>query len=330
MQHVQNLEKIPPTERPVVLAMGCFDGVHTGHQKVISTAVAQANSRNGEAWVFTFSPHPAKVLSPETAPPIISAPQDRLRQLEALGVYGIIEIPFDHHYAHIEPESFLSNLRKAIPTLSGIVCGRDWSFGRRAGGNFQTLESFCKTHGITATAVPPVLYHGERISSTHIRKAVQTGNIPLAEKMLGRPFALFGTVVEGRGVGRSLGFPTANIVPDNGLIPASGVYAAFTRVESQKSKAKSPDIDSRPPLDTRHSTLRPSAVFIGERKTFNDPESVIEVYLLDFNGDLYGQPLEVCLVKKLRDIQRFPSRETLVEQIKKDIANVKQVLNEVP
>jgi riboflavin kinase/FMN adenylyltransferase len=305
MLHVKKPEEIPQTDKPVVLAMGCFDGVHIGHQKVIATAVEQAESCGGEAWVYTFNPHPAKVLSPETAPLLISAPTCRMRQFEALGVHGIIELPFDKTIAHIAPEEFLSCLQKTLPTLSGIVCGIDWSFGYKARGKFPALERLCAEHGITATAVPPVLFNGERVSSTHVRQAVREGNIPFAEQLLGRPFCIFGTVVKGQGVGHGLGFPTANVEPENELIPAPGIYAARTRINGEK-------IDS--------------AVFIGERKTFNNSDPVIESYLLEFEGNLYGQQIEVCLVKKIRDVIPFPSKKTLIEQIKKDILQIQVAL----
>jgi len=322
MLHVRKPEEIPQTDKPVVLAMGCFDGVHIGHQKVIAAAVAQAKTRGGEAWVYTFDPHPAKVLSPETAPSLISAPTCRMRQFEALGVNGVIELPFDKTIAQITPDEFLSNLRKTLPTLSGIVCGTDWSFGYKAQGKFQTLEKFCAKHGMTATAVPPVLFNGERVSSTHVRQAVREGNIPFAEQLLGRPFSIFGAVVKGHGIGRELGFPTANVEPENELLPAPGVYAAWTRLQesaggSQKSAILAP------------SSLipAPSAVFIGERKTFNDSAPVIEVYLLDFSGSLYGQQLEACLVKKIRAVIPFPSKEALVAQIEKDVVQISTLLN---
>lgn len=305
MLHVKNLEDIPSTGKPVVLAMGCFDGVHIGHQKVISTAVEQAGVRNGETWVFTFYPHPAKVLSPETAPPLISAEPCRLRQFEALGVHGVIAVPFDKTFAHMEPEEFLSNLWKKLPTLSGIVCGTDWSFGYKARGKFHVLEKLCAAHGITATAVQPVLYDENKISSTHIRQAVRDGDIPLAEQMLGRPFCIFGTVVKGLGLGRGLGFPTANVDPENELIPPPGVYAARTRINGREIS---------------------SAVFIGKRQTFGDHEPVIESCLLDFDGNLYGQQIEVCLIRKIRDVHPFPSKEALIEQIEKDVACIRRIL----
>lgn len=326
MLHVRNLEEIPPTDKPVVLAMGCFDGVHIGHQKVISTAVEQAEARGGEAWVFTFNPHPAKVLSPGNAPALISAETCRLRQFEALGVHGVIAVPFDKTFAHTEPEQFLANLWKKLPTLSGIVCGTDWSFGYQARGKFSSLEKLCAEHGITAAAVPPVLFAGERVSSTHIRKAIRSGDIPLAEKMLGRPFCIFGTVVKGRGVGRGLGFPTANIEPENELIPAPGVYAAYTRVQESDVRNQASAKSNLPPDPCSLTPEFPSAVFVGERKTFGDHEPVTEAYLLDFDGNLYRRHLEVCLVQKVRDVEAFSSKEELIVQIEKDIAQIRSIL----
>lgn len=306
MLHVKHIEEIPQTEHPVVLAMGCFDGVHLGHQKVISTAVEQAAKLNGEAWVFTFDPHPAKVLVPHKAPPLISADPCRFRQMEALGVQGVIETPFTLEFAQLSPETFLEELCKSAPQLSGIVCGQDWSFGYRASGNFQTLETFGKALGFTATAVEPLMDGDHKISSTTIRDAVSEGNIPLAEKLLGRPFSLFGTVIEGKKIGRELGFPTANIDPLNELLPGNGIYAARTQVDGQW-------VDS--------------AVFIGTRKTFDCHEHVIESHLIDFERDLYGKDLEVVLLEKTREVHPFPSKEALIEKIEEDIRQIRKRLS---
>jgi len=322
---IKQISELPQTGKPVVLAMGCFDGVHVGHQKVISTAVEQAAARGGEAWVYTFNPHPAKVLVPEKAPPLISAEPCRLRQMKALGVAGVIETPFTREFASLPPETFLSNLCADAPTLSGIVCGQDWSFGYRASGTFQTLETFGQQHGFTATAVAPVMDGDRKISSTTIRNAVSEGNIPLAEKLLGRPFSLFGTVVKGHGIGRGLGFPTANIEPLNELIPAPGIYAAYTLLQETENGGQKTE-DGSSVIGHPSSVLHPSAVFIGERKTFNDTTPVIESYLLDFDRDLYGQLLEVCLVEKTRDVHPFPTQETLIEQIKIDVAQIRTLL----
>ena len=299
-------KQIDAQGRPVVLAMGCFDGVHIGHQKVISTAVELAQQQNGTAWVFTFSPHPAKLLRPDIAPPLISAETCRIRRLKALGVAGMIEIPFTHEFAERTADDFLSELCTDLPTLAGVVCGEDWSFGKKAEGTIDSLHQYGKEHGFTAYSVQPVMDGDAKISSTTIRHAIAEGNLSVAEKLLGRPFSLFGKVVHGQKIGRELGYPTANIDPDNELLPGNGVYAAHTRVNGKCIQ---------------------SAVFIGMRQTFNCNQHVIESHLLDFSEDLYDQSLEVVLYKKMRDIGPFPSREALIQQIEIDIVQIRSVLD---
>ncbi|MBM4152406.1 MAG: bifunctional riboflavin kinase/FAD synthetase, partial [Kiritimatiellaceae bacterium] len=208
---------------------------------------------------------------------------------------------------------FLVALREGLPQLRGIVCGADWSFGFKALGKFNDLEQFCLQHGLTATAVAPVLFQGERISSTHVRQAIRDGNVLYAGQLLGRSFSLAGTVVPGRAIGRELGYPTANIASDKELIPAPGIYAAYTSIEASLEDCDSVD---------RH----PSAVFIGERSTFQDTEPVIESYLLDFQGDLYGRSIEVYFVEKIRDVYPFSSKEQLIEQMARDVVQVRDVL----
>lgn len=305
MLTVTDISKIPQTDHPVILAMGCFDGVHLGHQKVIRTAVEQARTLGGTAWVYTFEPHPAKVLVPEKAPPLISAKPCRLRKMEELGVDGLIETPFTREFASLPPEEFLTGLIEKAPNLSGVVCGVDWSFGVRASGNFNTLETFGKQHGFSATAVAPLMDGEKKISSSTIRKDLLNGNLPDAVRLLGRPFSLFGTVVDGKKIGRELGYPTANIDPLNELIPGNGVYAARTLT---------------------NGTWHTSAVFIGNRETFGCHKHVIESYLLDFDGDLYGQELEVVLVEKIREVVPFPTREALIAQIEDDVAQIRKRL----
>jgi len=333
MNLIRDILDIPKTDKPIVLAMGCFDGVHIGHQKVISTAVEQAAAHGGETWIYTFNPHPAKVLCPDKAPPLISAEPCRLRQFEALGVHGVIEIPFTLEFAQLTPDAFLSDLCQKAPTLSGIVCGQDWSFGYKASGTFQTLETFGKQHGFTATAVAPVMDGDHKISSTTIRNAVSEGNIPLAEKLLGRPFSLFGTVIHGNNIGRELGYPTANIDPLNELIPAPGVYAAYTLLQESGVRGQESGVRSQKTEPVIcHSTpatqqkRHPSAVFVGKRETFGCHKHVIESHLLGFDGDLYGQLLEVCLVEKTRDVHPFPTQEALIKQIEIDVAQIRQIL----
>jgi riboflavin kinase/FMN adenylyltransferase len=322
---VTDISKISNNANPVILAMGCFDGVHLGHQKVISNAVEQAKELGGEAWVYTFSPHPAKVLMPEKAPALISAEPSRLRQLQALGVAGVIEAPFTREFAALPPEDFLNDLTAKAPQLRGVVCGQDWSFGYRASGNFQTLETYGNAHGFKATAVAPLMNGDTKISSSTIRKDLAEGNMADAARLLGRPFSLFGKVVGGKKIGRELGYPTANIDPLNELIPGNGVYAAWTKVQSSEFRVQGSAKQNCEP-ETENCECFPSAVFIGNRETFECHKHVIESYLIDFAGDLYGKDLEVVLVEKTRDIRPFPSRQALIDQIKKDIDQIRGIL----
>lgn len=308
MQVLSDISSIPANGQPLVLATGCFDGVHLGHQHVIQTAVNHAAACGGQAWVLTFDPHPAKVLAPATAPPLISARPCRLRRFAALGVDGVIEIPFTEQVAQIDPTAFLNGLHTSLPSLRAIVCGADWSFGYNARGTVDLLKEGCALFNVEVIAVPPVLFAGEKISSTSIRCLIADGHVDAAAHRLGRPVSLFGRVVSGRGVGRELGFPTANIEPENELIPGPGVYAATGGIFSP----------AHPP-DQR------AAVFIGERMTFNDRTAVVEAHLLDFTGDLVGQQMELCLLQKLRTVEKFEDRNALRGQIERDLIAIRNL-----
>jgi riboflavin kinase/FMN adenylyltransferase len=303
---VTDIQEVDKKKRPLVLAMGCFDGVHIGHQAVISTAVQQANKLGGEAWVYTFNPHPAKVLVPHKAPPLISAKPCRLRQIEALGVTGIIEIPFTLEFAKLTPEEFLQDLIAGAPTLAGVVCGQDWSFGCLAAGKFQTLETFGEEHGFTATAVAPVMNGELKISSTTIRNMIAKGDIPAAAELLGRPFSLFGKVVQGKKIGRELGYPTANIaVPPGKLIPANGVYAGWVTFNGERHMA---------------------ATNVGYSPTFGNEAVTVEAYLLDFDRDIYGETLTVSFETYLRPEMKFDGLDKLIAQMGQDVENGRQYL----
>jgi len=306
MQLIRQMDAFPESGRPIVLAAGCFDGVHLGHQAVIRTAVDQAGAQNGEAWVFTFHPHPAKLLSPENAPVLINTEADQIKQFEALGVTGTLAVPFTSEFAQLMSDEFIDVLAFSIPKLAGIVCGEDWSFGHRAAGDVAKLTRLGTMRDIDVTAVPAVGHNGERISSTRIRQAVRTGDLSAAGELLGRPFSLSGRVVRGEGIGTTIGFPTANLEPENELLPAHGVYAAQTEIAGER---------------------RPSAVFIGLRETFKGTSIVVESHIFGEESDLYGKAITLHLIEKIRDVHPFPSRKALIEQIKKDVAHVRKLLN---
>lgn len=308
MRIIRALDEYKKTDALVILAAGCFDGLHIGHTAVIQKAIAKAQEINGEAWVFTFEPHPANVLMPDRAPPLIFTPHQQARHLQEMGIAGCILQPFTLDFMKQEPVRFFNSLRDCIPHLAGISVGEDWSFGRNRAGNATLLSELCRDHNLFFSALPEVQWKNERVSSTRIRKAITLGQMNDASGMLGRPVSTTGTVVHGEKIGRKLGYPTANIAPENDMLPPSGIYAARLRVGS---------------------TLYNAAAYIGHRATFhtNHPQ-VLEVHLLDEKEiDLYGQQVEVNYLKYIRVDQVFSDTEKLKCQIVADLAAIRSALD---
>ena len=308
MKIIRALEEVPDTKRPVILAAGCFDGLHIGHTAVIQVAIDRARAIGGEAWVFTFDPHPAKVLSPDHAPPLIFTHDQPSRQLQEMGVDGCILQPFTLDFMKQEPVDFFDHLCRCIPEPAGISVGEDWSFGRNRSGNAELLTKLCAERNMYFSAHPAVCWNDERVSSTRIREAIKLGHMTDATGMLGRPVSTIGTVVHGKKIGRELGYPTANIDPENDMLPPRGIYAARLRVGHR---------------------LHNAAAYIGHRGTFhqNEPQ-VLEVYLLDEQDiDLYNQQVEVSYLEFIRGDQVFEDADKLKQQIESDIAAVRVVLN---
>ena len=307
MKIIHALEEFSAGTTPVILAAGCFDGLHIGHRAVIQVAIDQAKACDGEAWIFTFSPHPAKVLSPDHAPPLIFTTSQQLRHLQELGVDGCILQPFTVDFMKQEPVDFFDALRSHIPELAGISVGADWSFGKNRSGNADLLARLCAERHMYFSAHPAVCWKEQRVSSTRIREAVRLGQFQDATAMLGRPVSTIGTVVHGEKIGRSLGYPTANIEPDNDMLPPRGIYAAQLRVGHRLHKA---------------------AAYIGHRETFHENEpQVLEVHLLDETDiDLYGQQVEVSYIEYIRGDQVFKDADTLKAQIKADVEAIRRAL----
>ncbi len=306
MKIIHSLEEFVDTKTPVILAAGCFDGLHIGHTAVIKVAIERARAIGGEAWVFTFDPHPAKVLSPDHAPPLIFTTSQQSRHLQEMGVDGCILQPFTVDFMKQEPTDFFDHLCNCIPELAGISVGEDWSFGRNRSGNAELLTKLCAEKNIFFSAHPAVCWKGERVSSTRIRDAIKLGRMEDSSGMLGRPVSTVGDVVHGKKIGRGLGYPTANIDPENDMLPPRGIYAALLRVGHHQHQA---------------------AAYIGHRETFhqNEPQ-VLEVYLLDEQDiDLYGQHVEVSYLEFIRSDQVFEDADALKLQIEADIAAIRSV-----
>lgn len=307
MKVIHALEEFSGHTTPVFLAVGCFDGLHIGHRAVIQVAIDHAHSCGGEAWVFTFDPHPAKVLSPEHAPPLIFTTSQQLRYLQEMGIDGCILQPFTPAFMKQEPTDFFDALCASIPRLAGISVGEDWSFGKNRSGNPALLSKLCAMKNIFFSAHPPICWANERVSSTRIRNAIKLGHFGDILGMLGQPVSTVGTVVHGKRIGTHLGYPTANIEPENDMLPPRGIYAARMRAGHR---------------------LYNAAAYIGHRGTFHENEpQVLEVHLIDEkNIDLYDQQVEVSYLEFIRGDQVFDSADELKEQIRNDLNAIRTIL----
>jgi riboflavin kinase/FMN adenylyltransferase len=307
MKIIHTPEEFPHQTTPIFLALGCFDGLHLGHRAVIQVAIDRARSCGGEAWVFTFAPHPAQVLDPHHAPPLLHTIEQQMRHFQAMGVDGCVLQPFTPKFIKQEPTAFFDDLCAHIPELAGISVGADWSFGKNRAGNPALLTQLCSEKNIFFSAHPPVCWKGERISSTRIREAVRLGHLDNACGMLGHPATTIGTVVQGKQIGRGLGYPTANIDPENDMLPPRGIYAAQLRVGHR---------------------LHNAAAYIGHRGTFHEnAPQILEVHLIDEKDiDLYGQQVEVSYLKYIRADRVFDNPEALKHQIQTDLATIRSIL----
>jgi riboflavin kinase/FMN adenylyltransferase len=299
-------------QRPVVLAAGFFDGVHLGHQSVLNEAIRRARARRGEAWVLTFDRHPLKVLRPAEAPRLLTSNEHRLLLFKRLGLDGCFMLPFTPVLAATEADVFIDQLLSCTPPLTEVLVGANWRFGHLGRGTPGRLASRGKSAGLRVKIIHPVLLDNVPISSTRIRKAVLKGRLAEVEQMLGRRFSVLGTVTRGRGIGTTLGFPTANLEIASEVLPPYGVYA----------------------VRVRHGRQHFDAVMnYGVRPTFNaDPSepAIIELHLFNFDGCLYGQDLEVFFHKRLRPERRFPTIPDLQRQMHRDAQQARRIMEAAP
>ncbi len=301
----KHLEDLPALGVPLHLALGVFDGVHIGHQAVIARVVEAAAREGGLAGVLTFDPHPIRVIAPNKAPTaLLETLEHKARVMGELGIELFIPLHFDMDFAKMEPAEFIQKLTAA--PIRTLAVGEDWRFGRQRGGDVAFLEKEAAARGFALQAVAPVMHDGERISSTRIRQAIRDGNLAAAEEMLGRPYSVCGTVVQGEKLGRSLGFPTANLATADAQLPPDGVWAVWARLQ-----------DGR---------IQPGVANLGIRPTVGGNARILEVHLFDFSEDLYGQGLEIQFLKQLRAEIKFPSIEALRTQIQRDTDEAKVVL----
>lgn len=282
-----------------VIAIGNFDGVHRGHQALLRRAILRAQERHARAGVLTFEPHPSKVLAPHLAPPLILHTDEKLHELERAGLDATIVQPFTDAFSQLSPEAFVHEVLQGGIGVSGVVVGQDFSFGKKGAGKVDLLTRLLASTDATVDVVEPVREQGLICSSTKIREFVLAGRVDAAGLLLGRPYWIAGEVIAGDGRGRKMGFPTANIRCRRELLPKVGVYATIVQLSDGREI---------------HSVTN-----VGLRPTFNGEGVRIEVHLLDFAEDLYGQALQVQFRERLRDERRFVSATELQTQIRADI-----------
>lgn len=287
-------------QKPTVLTLGVFDGLHLGHQRIMRTVVDRAREVGAHPTAITFDPHPRALLHPESAPPLLQTLDQRLSNFEVLGIEQAIVIPFDREFAAQPAEDFISEIVHDRLHAEEIHLGKDFAFGKNRGGNIALLRQMSTELGFFADEVSEVRLRGRRISSSRIRTLLDEGRINLARRMLGRPYGVEGVIIRGNRRGHTIGFPTANLKPHNRVIPKYGVYATASLVDGE---------------------WRRSITNIGVRPTFeNDAEPSIESYIFDFDGELYGDVLRVRFLHRIRDERKFDGIAELKAQIEKDSA----------
>jgi riboflavin kinase/FMN adenylyltransferase len=287
---------------PATVTIGSFDGVHLGHVDVIRRTVAAAMADGAQPVLITFEPHPRCVLDPANCPQSITTLQEKLALVEALGIEHAIVLRFDRELASRSPQEFIDLVASAAEVRRWVV-GFDFAFGRARSGSAEWLRA----HGHAVEVVPPFKLGERDLHSSDVRRLVTTGEIEEANQLLGREYAMAGPVESGDKVGRRLGFPTANIgIEPNKLVPALGAYAG---------RARAPEGDFV------------AALSVGYRPTFGGTQLRVEAFLLDFEGDLYQQRLELRFLRYLHGDIRFPTTDELVSQLKRDVADTRRIAN---
>ena len=304
MQLIHAAAELKPGSKKVCLAIGVFDGVHLGHQQIIRQTVADARQHDGLALVVTFDQHPNSIVAPDRVPPLLYSPPQKLRTIASLGSDALLMLRFDRTFSEQTGDRFIRRLAGELGRIQGICVGADFIFGHKRSGNVALLKKLGGELGFTVHGVAAVSLDGQAVSSTRIRDAIRAGDFDAASQMLGRTYALAGIVVHGDQLGHQLGFPTANLDSTGLLLPPVGVYAAHANTAGKSFRA---------------------VLNIGRRPTLKNlsPELRVEVHLLDFIGDLYGQEMEVTFAAKLRDEQKFASFDELKAQIARDIADAR-------
>ncbi|MBI5187516.1 MAG: bifunctional riboflavin kinase/FAD synthetase [Nitrospirae bacterium] len=305
MQLITDLNDISGKCKDSVVTLGNFDGLHLGHQALVKMVIDRAKEINGTSVVVTFHPHPLKILAPDKCPPLISIYEEKITLFTNMGVDVLVKIPFTLEFASKSPGEFVKDILYDSLNVKEIFVGHNYRFGRGRKGNIERLKDLGVELGFRVNEIDYIAVNGEVVSSTKIRNLLKDGEIEHAAKLLGRPYAITGIVVQGDGRGKALGFPTANIVPEHEIIPAKGVYAVkvFLRGQHYNGIAN-----------------------IGYRPTFGKDILTTEANIFDLNEDIYGEKITLYFIHRIRDEKKFPSVDALVQQIKLDVEAAKNHL----
>lgn len=308
MQIYEGISQVDRAPTACVATIGNFDGVHLGHREIFKQLLAKALAIRGTPTVITFKPHPQIALRPEKHVELLNTYAEKLEILESLGIQVVVEEPFSREFSNTSAVDFVRDYLIAKLGVRALFLGYDFAFGKEREGSAGLVRELAEQAGMEVTEVPPFLYKGEAVSSTRIRNALDAGDIPLANELLGRPFFLRGVVVKGVGRGRTIQVPTANLALEWRKLPRMGVYA--TRVRWRDS-------------------VHDSVTNVGVSPTFHTGAEkhpiVVETHILDFQGDVYGHTLDVEFLEFLRPEQKFSGAAELVAQIQKDIARARDV-----
>jgi len=305
MQVKGELAELSP-EKDTLLTIGVFDGVHLGHKYLISQLTEHAKQQNLLSGVVTFRQHPREVVSLQTRLPYLTNLAEKVNLLQNEGVDAVIALSFTQELAQLSASQFVSLLKKYL-RMSGLIIGPDFALGRDREGNAENLRKLGQDMNFSVTVIPPVRVNGEVVSSTAIRNALADGDVKRAVNLIGRSYSLQGRVTTGAGRGLELGFPTANLdIDSKQALPAEGVYATWTYIDDQAYQ---------------------SMTNIGRRPTFGGNGCIVEIYILNYQGNLYGRELKIDVIERLRGETQFDTVEELKKQIAEDIKQGRAILD---
>ncbi len=306
MEIIKGLENLVRIYPNTVLTIGNYDGVHLGHQKILSMVRKKTEEINGTSVVMTFEPHPVKVLAPERDVKLLTTPEEKARLIAKMGIDVLLFVTFNKDFAQILPDDFIKDILVNKLQVREVIVGANYAFGKNKKGNIELLKKRGKEFGFHATAVPDVLVHGNIVSSSSIRNLILKGQMQEVSAYLGRAYSILGTVIKGKGRGKSiLNIPTANITTPVEIAPKEGVYAV--RVGYKGS-------------------IYDGVANIGKNPTFKEKTVSYEVHLFGFSGDLLGEYLRIYFIDRIRNERTFPNVAALEKQIREDIETARAIL----